>query len=178
MVDQCSRRVLGFEVFAKEPNSAAMEKLFSETLEKTGAKPRYVVSDKGRQFECRGFRGWCERHGIRPRYAAAGSLHATAIIERFHRSLKEEWLRHIQIPLGRDKVRTEIELYLQWFAVHRPHQGIGGKTPGAIYDGKDDKARPAGADCVWDGKQPLELVIEFHERRRQLPIVHLKERAA
>jgi putative transposase len=171
VVDQYSRRVLGFEVFPKEPDSLAMEALLAATAAKTGAIPRYVVSDKGRQFESRGFRSWCERHGAQARYAAAESLHATAVIERFHRSFKDEWLRRIQVPLRRGQMRKEIACYFRWFEAHRPHQGLGGRTPSEVYAAPQliSTERP-----VIDRNCPLEMRVRFYEGRRQLPIVQLK----
>jgi hypothetical protein len=50
---------------------------------------RGTSQDKGSQFDCAAFRS-CREQGMRVRYASAGSLRATAIVERFIRSLKDE----------------------------------------------------------------------------------------
>jgi transposase InsO family protein len=139
---------------------------------KLGATPRYVASDKGRQFHARGFRAWCRRRGIRPRYAAGGSLRATAIVERFIRSLKEEWLRRIRIPLTRRAMHRELTSYARWFETHRPHQGLGGSTPLEV------SGAPTSATAerpIIDRLRPFDLVVRFHEGRRQLPIVELRQ---
>ena len=139
--------------------------------------PRYLISDKGRQFDCTGYRAWCKRKGIEPRYASTGSLRATAVIERFFLSLKDEWLRRIFVPLRRDAMRRELASYVSWFAEHRPHQGLDGRTPNEVYDG-----RPA-CDVASQAQQkppaicPCELVVRLHEGRRQLPIVELRRAA-
>ena len=86
------------------------------------------------------------------------------------RSLKDEWLRRIQIPLRRDAMQRELECYKRWFEEHRPHQSLGGKTPREFYDGCE-QSTPA------DAKRPLKLVVRFHEGRRALPIVELKNAA-
>ena len=174
VVDRYSRQVQGFEAFGKEPDSRAMQALVSRTRAETGATPRYVVTDKGRQFDCRGFRAWCRHQGVRPRYAASGSLRATAVIERFNRSLKDEWIRRIHVPLRRDAMRREIACYLRWFHAHRPHQGLGGRTPVEVYDNR----KPVATESpILDRNRscPLELRVRFHEGRRQLPIVELKQ---
>ena len=49
-----------------------------------------IISDLGPQFDCDGYRSWCKRRGILYRYSSTGSLAATAVVERFFRSLKVE----------------------------------------------------------------------------------------
>lgn len=36
------------------------------------ATPKYLISDKGKQFWRRAFKDWCQRKGIRPRFGAIG----------------------------------------------------------------------------------------------------------
>ena len=93
-----------------------------------GARPRYLLTDKGTQFVAEVFRRFAKRRRITLRYAAADSLRATAIIERFFRSLKTEWLRRIAIPLAERPMRRAIERYLGWYHAVRPHQGLGGSN--------------------------------------------------
>ena len=81
--------------------------------------PHYLISDKGRQFDCAGYKAWCRRKSIEPRYASTGSLRATAAIERYFLSLKDEWLRRIVVPLGQEAMRREVASYVSWFAEHR-----------------------------------------------------------
>ncbi len=132
------------------------------------------MSDKGRQFECDAYKAWCDRKGIAPRYAAAESIRATAVIEGFFLSLKDEWLRHILVSLDRDAMRREVSLYLAWHAEHRPHQGLDGRTPNEVYD-----RLPAVERAKLKAKEVprSELIVRFHEGRRQLPIVEIKQAA-
>jgi len=161
-------------VFAKEPSALDTRAFLARLASKLGKTPRSVVSDKGRQFDASGFRHWCRRRGIRPRYAAAGSLRATAIVERFIRSLKEEWLRRIRVPLRRRAMNSDLLSYVRWFETHRPHQGLGGLTPleGSAAPNSAMVERP-----VIDRHRPFELLVRFHEGRRQLPIVELRQAA-
>ena len=170
VVDHYSRRVMGFAVFKKEPRSVDVRTLLGRLVKRHGA-PKYIVSDKGRQFECAGYKAWCRQKGIDPRYAAARSIRATAVIERFFLSLKDEWLRRILVPLDRDAMQREVSLYLDWFARHRPHQGLDGRVPQEVYDGV-----PAVARQTMKAKEVprSQLVVRFHEGRRQLPIVELR----
>ena len=171
VVDHYSRRVMGFAVFPKEPKSIDIRRFLGRVAAKVGARPRYIVADKGPQFDCMDFRAWCRRREISPRYASTGSLRATAVVERFIRSLKDEWLRRIHVPLRRDAMRRDLDCYQRWFERYRPHQGLGGRTPHEIYN---DAESPLP---VVDTGSPLELVVHYHEGRRELPIIELKNAA-
>jgi hypothetical protein len=96
------------------------------------------------------------------------------VIERFFLSLKDEWLRRILVPLNRDDMRREVGSYLDWFENHRPHQGLNGQTPREVYDGRAvvEKARPRAKRIPH-----AELIVRFHEGRKQLPIVELRRAA-
>ncbi len=166
--------MIGFAVFKKGPKSVDICTFLGRVVKRYGT-PKYIISDKGRQFECDAYNAWCDRKGIAPRYAAAESIRATAVIERFFLSLKDEWLRRILIPLDRDAMRREVSLYLDWFARHRPHQGLDGRMPREVYEGMPVVAR---ANLKAKEVHPSQLVVRFHEGRRQLPIVELRRSAA
>ena len=34
-------------------------RFLDRTIQKNGAKPKYIITDKGKQFWCDGFKGWC-----------------------------------------------------------------------------------------------------------------------
>ncbi len=84
-VDQLSRALVGFAVFPQRPSSGQMQSFLDRAAGETGQSPKYIVSDKGVQFWCRGFKRWCKRRGIRPRYGAVGEPASIAIVERFGR---------------------------------------------------------------------------------------------
>ena len=164
---------MGFALFKKEPKSVDIRTFLGRVVNRHGA-PKYIVSDKGRQFECDAYKAWCDRKGIAPRYAAAESIRATAVIERFFLSLKDEWLRRILVPIDRDAMPRDVSLYLAWYAEHRPHQGLEGRTPKEVYD-----RLPAVERAKLKAKEVprSELIVRFHEGRRQLPIVEIKQAA-
>jgi hypothetical protein len=86
-----------------------------------GAKPKYVICDKGVQFWCDAFKAWCKRHGIRPRFGAVGKHGSIAVIERFIRSLKQEGLRRTLISLCQRTFCQEVPSYSAWYNEYRPH---------------------------------------------------------
>ena len=131
-----------------------------------------MISDKGSQFDCGGYKDWCRGKGIAPRYAAAESIRATAVIERFFLSLKEEWLRRILVPLCRDELRREISSYLWWFEHLRPHQGLDGRVPREVYDRAPvlERTKLKAKD-----NPRSELIVRFHEGRKELPIIEVRK---
>ena len=126
VVDHFSRRVMGFVVFSKEPNSQDMRAFLGKAISQSGATPKYLISDKGGQFTGTRHEDWCDRKGIIPRYCTTGRKNATAVIERFFRTLKSEWLRCIRVPLRRDEMdekESELVRHLVFGASPAPRIG-------------------------------------------------------
>jgi hypothetical protein len=65
-------------------------------------------------------------------------------------------------------MQRELACYKTWFETHRPHQSLAGKTPREFYDGSAIEPAPV------DRNHPIELVVNLHEGRRELPIVEVK----
>ena len=191
VLDQASRRLVGFAVFKTRPSSHEVCAFLNRAIERIGSAPKYVISDKGKEFDSRAFKEWCSGRGIRPRYGAVGQHGSIAIIERFIRSMKDECTRRVLVPLRLDAVRHELACHATWYNEHRPHQGLGGRTPMEVYEGQspaneaprfEPRPRwPRGSRCA----QPVvpvagqcgagvELVLGHVERRRHLPVVQLK----
>jgi hypothetical protein len=72
VVDHSSRRVMGIGVFAKRPNCQQFCVFLGRTIGRT-AKPKYIICDRDKIFDCDAFRRWVKRKGIKPpRYGKAG----------------------------------------------------------------------------------------------------------
>ncbi|MFQ5592152.1 MAG: hypothetical protein ACE5HE_13395, partial [Phycisphaerae bacterium] len=54
------------------PKAKDVNAFLGRTITAVGKKPRYVITDKGKQFWCDGFKAWCRRRRIRPRFGAVG----------------------------------------------------------------------------------------------------------
>jgi putative transposase len=194
VVDHFSRRVVGFAVFAKQPRSVDVRCFMGRVIATWGQPPKYIISDLGAQFDNDEYRSWCEGWGIMYRYSSADSLGATAVIERFFRSLKEEMLRRGDVPLRRDELRALLTSYIIWFNERRPHQGLGGRTPNEVCFGRkpaNEKARiepraqwprkspcalPAAAQRGRSGRV-VDLAVHHHDADTRLPIVELRPAA-
>jgi len=191
VVDHASRLVVGFAVFKRRPTSFEVYSFMGTAIHRSGAKPRYIISDKGKEFDCKPFKDWCRRKGIRPRYGAVGKHGSIAIIERLIRSMKSECTRRIIVPFRLDQMRGELACYASWYSGHRPHTALGGRTPMEVYRGLpaanaaprfEPRSRwPLRSRCASpvvpiDGKRGarIALVLSRFENRPHLPVVELR----
>ncbi len=132
--DMFSRKVMGFAVFKRPPTSRQVQGFLERAFDAVGVKPKYLVTDRGKQFDCPDFaETWCERHGIKPRFGAVGKHGSIAVVERFNRTLKHEGLFLISIPFSLDRTREEVRLIVEHYNRFRPHQGLTGRTPDEAY---------------------------------------------
>jgi putative transposase len=192
VVDHFSRRIMGTTRSYGPPSSQAVRMFLGRTIAKAGAAPKYIVCDRGKQFDCDGFRIWCQEKGIRPpRYGALGQHGSIAVIERCIRTLKESLRRLTVIPYSRRAFQRELNLIADWHNEHRPHETLGGRTPNEVYYDRFPAHRrpryetrerwPRGSPCAkpWalvrgrPGAQ-LELEVIHHRGRRHLPIIALR----
>jgi transposase InsO family protein len=189
-IDHFSRRVMGVAAFKRPPTFRQVAAFLRRTIRKTRAKPKYIISDKGPQFWCEGFKAWCPSLGISPRFGAVGKHGSIAVIERFIRSMKEEGMRRLLIPLRQRAFLQELSLYVGWYNEHRPHTTLRGATPNERYFGLRPANRaprfeprphwPRGSPCakpqVLIMVQPgarIELTVTFEGRGKHLPVVTL-----
>jgi len=191
VLDHCSRSVLGSGIFKENPSSAAMQSLLNLTIKREGAKPKYLICEKGKQFWCESFKDWCEKKGILPRFGAVGKKGSIAVIERFIGSLKSECMDVILVPIQERDFRRELTFFSDWYNHHRPHSAHHGQTPAEIHHGMkpvglrsrlEPRARwPAGASCKTpvsgESGATFRLEVSHYSGRRHLPIVALKRAA-
>ncbi len=194
IIDHVSRVVVGFAVFRDRPASNDMQRFLDRAIRNSRSSPRYIITDKGRQFWCDSFKKWCHRRAIHPRFGAVGRYGSVAVIERYMRSMKNEYTRHILIPLQLGAMRCELSSYVVWYNMHRPSQTLNGRTPWEVYTGvRPANAKPrfeprrnwpiqgpcASPQAVILGKRgaKLTLVVSYVDGRRHLPVVELRQAA-
>jgi len=194
VVDHFSRAVVGFAIFRDHPKSGDIQSFLDRAIRNSDCSPKYIITDKGRQFWCDSFRQWCHRKAIHPRFGVVGKYGSVAVIERFIRSMKNECTRHILIPLRLDAMRRELGSYVIWYNMHRPSQALGGRTPWEVYAG----FQPANATPRfeprrnWPTRGPcaspqtairgrrgtkLTIVVGYVDGRRHLPVIELRKAA-
>ena len=135
-------------------------------------------------------RRWVKRKGIRPpRYGAIGKHGSIAVVERFHRTLKEI-LCLITVPEHQPDFEHEVGLVIDWYNEHRPHETLGGRTPNEVYflrPPANEQPRleprrkwPRGSPCSkphvsmeGDPGDPVTFEIDCLEGRRHLPVLRV-----
>jgi putative transposase len=174
-LDHFSRCAVGFHVFLRPPTSEQVRAFLGRAIHAIGQAPRHMISDRGSQFDCRGFRRWCRRRGIRPRYGAVGRYGSIAIVERLIRSMKTEGIRPLVIPMRLRDMRRELAIYVEWYNTFRPHQSLGGRTPlDVCRRARSPPRRRARANSELP---EMSLRVEGLHGRRHLPLVTLKRAA-
>jgi transposase InsO family protein len=187
-IDHCSRRVMGFAVFPRQPSAMAMRGFLERHSREEGHQPRHLITDQGRQFVAREFRRWCRRRGIRQRFGAIGKYGSLAVIERCIRTLKDEGTRRLAA------MEQELTVYFSWYNDHRPHARLGAATPDEVYHHRRTAGRAPRFEprLRWPRRSPcasphalirgqpgvrLDLAVRFLGDRRHLPVVSLKRAA-
>jgi putative transposase len=195
LLDHYSRRVMDCAVFRQAPTAVALRCFLGRALHAAGTTPRYLVSDKGSQFwPTAGYKFWCRRKGIRPRFGAVGKCGSIAVLERWIKTLKYDLLQGLPIPLRHATLQQDLRLRIGWYNEHRPHMTLKGRTPNEVYFRKALAHRrprleprphwPRGSPCarpqVLVAGQPgshFTLEVQFQGGQRHLPIVTLRRAA-
>jgi hypothetical protein len=137
--------------------------------------PKYLITDLGKEFCARLFRKVVARSGARQRFASKHNLYATARLERFWRSLKDDGHLRLDSPATMEDLERRLGLVLTYYLPFRPHQGLRGATPAEVFLGVEPacshavsppRGRPAQGPTEFPfGVQYLDPV------RRRFPIL-------
>ena len=143
VVDHFSRRLVHTAAFRQQPTAAMVTAALDAAIAANGCPPAHLVSYRGSQFQS-DYKVWCKSRQIKPRWGAIGKHGSIAVTERTIRSLKYEYLRLVQKPLGGAALRALLASYRVWFNDHRPHETLRGLTPSERATGvrRDAGARP------------------------------------
>jgi len=195
VIDHFSRQIVGIALFKEPPNSEQVRAFLGRTIHQAKAKPKHLITDKGSQFWCSGFKDWCKRKGVKPRFGAVGQHGSIAVTERLILTLKLAiaWLTFV--PYRREAFMKELLLIRDWYNTYRPHMTLGGRTPEEVYrhDRHPANRRPRFEPRPnWPRPSPcaqpvtlvkgnpgvrLELDVQFLAGRKHLPIVTLRRAA-
>jgi transposase InsO family protein len=129
---------------------------FTEAMQRHGV-PEEVLTDNGRQFTGRFvgrdvevlFDRICRENGITHRLTAPYSPTTTGKIERFHRSLRMEFLAGRAFD-SLEAAQAELDAWVADYNASRPHQGINMATPAQRYQAANPPTfdRPADTSAV------------------------------
>ena len=127
-----------------------------------------------------------------------GKYRSIAVVKRFIRSMKNECCRWIVVPMRVAKLRVEVSLCFVWYNHHRPHQGLGGRTPDEVYFEVYFRREPANEERRYEPRRNwrrdsacaepwakvkgrrgvrLDPRVSYLKGRRHLPVVALQRAA-
>ena len=185
---------MGFAVFKRKPSSEDVTAAMDRIILAEGVCPKHLIVDQGSEFKCEHFEDvWCEARNILPRFGAVGRHGSIAVVERFHKTVKD-LLRLITVPEDQSQFEREVGLIINWYNEHRPHDTLAGRTPNEVYFSRspaneqprfEPRARcPRGSPCARphvgiEGApgDPMVIELDFLEGRRHLPIVRARRAA-
>lgn len=190
VVDHFSRRFMGCAIFPKNPSAHEVVATMKRICSANGVKPKYLVLNRGTQFDCKTFRNWCKSQNIKIRFGKIGEHGSIARVERFHRSMKDECTRRIIVPTNQSEFEHELSLWATWYNSHRPHMALRGRTPDEIYFhmraantlprieprvGLKHSGPCAKPRVIIAGKagRKVDVKLTFLESRKHLPILHV-----
>lgn len=110
---------VGLAIFRDHPTAGDIQRFLSRAIRNARCSPKYIITDKGRQFWCDSFKRWCHRSAIRPRFGAVGKQGSVAMVERLMRSMKNECAPHNLVPLQLEAMRRELGAYAMCYNEHR-----------------------------------------------------------
>ena len=168
VIDAFSRRVLAIGFVRGEPDGRFAARLLRHAVARHGT-PTWLVSDKDRALRNKLVNGLLRRHGIRRRYGAVGRKGSIAIIERFWRSLKREYVNGLFLYRAKAAIEKRLRRYARWFNQERPHLGLRQRTPDDVHRGRAPRAARNVAGGV--------LHVRFLDGDRRLPILRLTKAA-
>jgi transposase InsO family protein len=126
--------------------------------------PDQILTDNGKVFSSRFgprpgevlFDRICRENGIRHLLTAPSSPTTTGKVERFHKTVRAEFLRDRTFA-SIEEARAELDTWVVFYNQERPHQGIGMVPPAHRFTG-----------VPWEGFLPV-LPSEDEEPRGELP---------
>jgi transposase InsO family protein len=191
VIDHYSRR---FALFKCRPSSEKVTTALTRIMFGERIRPKHLIVDEGPEFKCEHFENlWCKVLNILPRFGAVGKSGSIAVVERFHRTIKEI-LRQITIPEDQTHFEQELRFIVDWYNGFRPHDTLGGKTPNEIYFSRppaDEQPRieprqrwPRGSPCAKPAVgikgvpgDPVIREIDCFHGRRHLPVIRARRAA-
>ncbi len=132
VIDCCTRDIVGWDLSLRcrtQEAIAAVERAVLEQMTDGSRHYRLTLNtDNGTQFTSTRFVETLLRLGITHRRTAFNHPEGNGMIERFHRSLKEEeiWLNEYR---SLEEARHSIARWIEEYNHDRPHRALGNRTP-------------------------------------------------
>lgn len=132
VIDCCTREIVGWDLSLRCRTQEAIAAVEGAVLEQMATGSRglglTLTTDNGTQFTSARFVEMLSRLGITHRRTAFNHPEGNGLIERFHRSLKEEevWLNEYR---SLEEARQPIGRWIEEYNHDRPHRALENRTP-------------------------------------------------
>lgn len=132
VIDCCTREIVGWDLSLRCRTQEAITAVERAVLEQMADGSRHyglvLNTDNGTQFTSTRFLETLARLGITHRRTAFNHPEGNGMIERFHRSLKEEeiWLNEYR---SLNEANDSIGRWIEEYNHDRPHRALGNRTP-------------------------------------------------
>jgi transposase InsO family protein len=106
---------MGAAVFKYRPTSEEVTSALDRIIAAEQVCPKHLIVDQGPEFDSPHFKDvWCEAKNIQYRFGAVGRHGSLAVVERFHRTMKE-LLRLIVVPEDQSRFEHEVACIIDWY---------------------------------------------------------------
>lgn len=112
----------------KSPSSKWARQAFLAFTKKYKHQIRVVQTDNGSEFLGE-FHGHLEDNNITHQFSYPRTPQINGYVERFNRTLKEEFLYRYELDITEEKFNHKLTNYLIWYNTKRPHQSLNMKSP-------------------------------------------------
>ena len=119
-------------------------------------RPEIFNSDQGSQFTGDAFTGMLEEHGIRISMDGKGSYSDNLFIERLWRTVKYEEV-YLKAYHDGSEARAALADYFRFYNNQRPPQGLGYRTPAAVYNSGRQHKPSVGQQAANDPRETAGL---------------------
>ncbi len=135
---------------------------------RTHGAPEQLLTDNAKVFTHRfgpgpgpvHFDRLCHEHGIRPILTAPYSPTTTGKVERFHKTLRAEFLtEHDRMHPSIDELQAALDAWVVTYNTERPHQSLGNRPPAerfALRAAVVNEPAPAATEHTGPANSPLE----------------------
>jgi putative transposase len=139
-IDCCTREIVGWSLELRCRSEEAAS-LVDDAVVSRGVGPGSLTlgTDNGSAFTSRGFRGRLAEHGVTHRRGGYRDPESQAFIESWFGKLKERLVWRSEFETL-EQARKEIADYIDRYH-HRPHSGLGYRTPTEVRRTWDDGQR-------------------------------------
>jgi len=126
IIDGFSRKIIGLQAYCGTPPTADLLEFIDQSICENTA-PRFIIMDRGGQFQMAFFVGMIQRK-IKQARSPARVWQFNAKVDRLFWSLKR-WWRVSLFPPNLNAIQKRLDANANWHNLYRPHASFGMLTP-------------------------------------------------